>query len=153
VANATWTQTLDQTTAVSVYKRYATTAYDLKNQSILSIESISSPQSAPMNLTVFIQYISMVLGPVPEILNYSDIEAYKAGTTRYAVQFGWGVSAQTAQKTPRFLPSVNIKFSKDKAKLRDFPSKKQLSQVALTLEQCSILSPLPIISPPPKKQC
>lgn len=91
--NTTWTQTLDQTTAVSVYKRYATTAYDLKNQSILSIESISSPQPAPMNLTIFTQYISMVLGPVPEILNYSDVEAYKSGATRYAVQFGWGVSA------------------------------------------------------------
>lgn len=88
--NLTWTQSLDQTTSVSIYKRYATTAYDFKNMSILSVESVSSPVQEKADPKDFNSFLGIVLAPVPKILNFSDTAIFKSSATRYAAQYSLG---------------------------------------------------------------
>ena len=74
-----------------MYKRYATTAYDLKNLSILSIESISPPETTSINITDFALFCALLLGPIPPVLNFtSDANAYQIGATKYAIQYALG---------------------------------------------------------------
>lgn len=88
--NTTWTEALDQSTTVAMYKRYATTAYNLKNVSIMSIESISAPEQSKIDPSDFTFFCDLVLGSIPKNLNYSDPVGFNAGASRYTVQFGLG---------------------------------------------------------------
>ncbi|OBT90299.1 hypothetical protein VE02_03354 [Pseudogymnoascus sp. 03VT05] len=73
--NTTWTQKypMDQATTTSMYKRYATVAYDAKNISILSIERLTSPKATAIDADI--------------IRPTSASEAANACTS-YTVQYG-----------------------------------------------------------------
>ena len=62
--NTSWADPLQQTTSLTAYKRYATVAYDTRNLSILSVESISSPEPVEINATQLNELFSTVLTPV-----------------------------------------------------------------------------------------
>jgi hypothetical protein len=74
-----------------MYKRYATTAYDIRNLLILSIESVSAPKPTKAAASDFHIFCDAVLGSVPKVLNFTeDPNVFNHAATRYAVQFGIG---------------------------------------------------------------
>lgn len=86
--DTSWTDELQQTTSMSIFKRYSTTAYDSRNLSIRSVESISVPQPVeldPLDLrTVFTAILT------PGLTNSSDdTEAIDAGL----YYIGWALRA------------------------------------------------------------
>lgn len=62
--NTSWADPLQQTTSLTAYKRYATVAYDTQNLSILSVESISSPELVEIDATQLSEFFSAVLTPL-----------------------------------------------------------------------------------------
>ena len=60
-----WTLTLQQTTSMLLYKRYATVAYDSRNLSILSVESVSTPEPAPIDADAVREIATVVFMPGP----------------------------------------------------------------------------------------
>jgi hypothetical protein len=70
-SDLTWTDTINWNTTVTMYSRKASVAYDSQNISILSIESISEPISYPVPVADFQLYCSIVLAPIPTVLNMS----------------------------------------------------------------------------------
>ena len=50
---------------MSLYKRYATVAYDSRNLSILSVESVSPPEPAPVNAEAVREVATVVFMPGP----------------------------------------------------------------------------------------
>jgi len=75
--DTSWADQPDESTALSIHKRYATVVYDVNNFSILSIESITGPQPMPPafmaetvnNLT---HISSLVFQEIPFTFNMSD---------------------------------------------------------------------------------
>jgi hypothetical protein len=65
-----WTDSLQQGTSLSVFKRYATTAYDGRNLSIRSVESISGPQPSELNPVDLRTVFTAIL--TPGLTNSSD---------------------------------------------------------------------------------
>jgi hypothetical protein len=58
-----WTTPLQQTTSLDVFKRYATVAYDRQNESILTIEMISDPETEIIDPNDFRSVITKSLSP------------------------------------------------------------------------------------------
>ncbi|KFY76286.1 hypothetical protein V499_04012 [Pseudogymnoascus sp. VKM F-103] len=103
--NTTWTEKypMDQATTTSMYKRYATVAYDAKNMSILSIERLTSPQATAIDADIIRTYFGIVMKDQPAFANStapvfssansttpifkSNSEASNACTS-YTVQYG-----------------------------------------------------------------
>jgi hypothetical protein len=54
---------MDFTTSMSTFKRYATVAYDRRNSSIISIESISEPERELLTADSFFSVFTTVLNP------------------------------------------------------------------------------------------
>jgi hypothetical protein len=75
---------------MTVFKRHATVAYDLKNGSILSIESISSPTWTNVSASDLRQIYANALGPIPEQFNISD-EQFSDYAARYMTQYSLGI--------------------------------------------------------------
>jgi hypothetical protein len=75
--DTSWTDQPNQSTVLNIQKRYATVAYDVKNFSILSIESISNPvpttpvfiAEAVGNLT---HLFNLTFSAIPQTFNTSD---------------------------------------------------------------------------------
>ncbi|OBT75014.1 hypothetical protein VF21_06337 [Pseudogymnoascus sp. 05NY08] len=69
--NTTWTQKypMDQATTTSMYKRYATVAYDAKNMSILSIERLTYPQATAIDADIIRTYFGIVMQDQPAFAN------------------------------------------------------------------------------------
>jgi hypothetical protein len=88
--NTTWTETLAWNTTVNLYKRYATTAYDKTNLSILSIISLSDPLPRPLNASDFKELYTIVLGDIPDQKNSSTSIILSTSAVTYTVQFGLG---------------------------------------------------------------
>lgn len=65
--NTTWAIPLQQTTSMKTFKRYSTVAYDARNLSILSVESISSPEQVVLDSSDLSLIFSAVLTPTPNI--------------------------------------------------------------------------------------
>lgn len=87
--NTTWTAAMNQNTTVAMYKRYATTAYDSKNLSILSIESISAPQPATIAPSDFSLFFDIVFSPIAKSLNISnESNDFQIAATSYTFQYG-----------------------------------------------------------------
>lgn len=94
---------MDQATTTSMYKRYATVAYDAKNMSILSIERLTSPQATAIDADIIRTYFGIVMKDQPAFANStapvfssansttpifkSNSEASNACTS-YTVQYG-----------------------------------------------------------------
>lgn len=64
-----WINLPETSTSLSIYKRYATVAYDSRNISILSIEKISSPVPANVEARDFLTYFSAFLNPSSPLAN------------------------------------------------------------------------------------
>jgi hypothetical protein len=62
--NTNWTSTLQQTTSLDIFKRYATVAYDRQNSSILDLETISAPETVSINSNDLLAIIGKSLTPV-----------------------------------------------------------------------------------------
>lgn len=60
-----WTLALQQTTSMLLYKRYATVAYDSRNLSILSVESVSTPELARIDADAVREVATAVFMPGP----------------------------------------------------------------------------------------
>jgi hypothetical protein len=60
-----WTTSLDQSTSMTIFKRYATVAYDARNLSIQSVESISSPELVEYHADDLHQIFTAALTPHP----------------------------------------------------------------------------------------
>src|SRR6266496_5500888 len=58
-----WTSTLDQSTSMAIFKRYVTVAYDSRNLSILSVESLSSLEVAEFHSQNLHQIFTAALTP------------------------------------------------------------------------------------------
>lgn len=93
---------MDQATTTSMYKRYASVAYDAKNMSILSIERLSSPQATAIDAEIIRTYFGIVMRDQPAFAN-STAPAFSANNpepvfkdnyeaanacTAYTVQYG-----------------------------------------------------------------
>lgn len=52
-SDLSWTQPLQETTSLNVFKRYSTVAYDRQNLSILSVQSISPPHQIQLDIPGF----------------------------------------------------------------------------------------------------
>ncbi|KFY92697.1 hypothetical protein V498_04812 [Pseudogymnoascus sp. VKM F-4517 (FW-2822)] len=103
--NTTWTEKypMDQATTTSMYKRYATVAYDARNLSILSIERLTSPQETAIDAEIIRTYFGIVMKDQPAFANSTapafaednsttpvfktNFEAANACTS-YTVQYG-----------------------------------------------------------------
>src|SRR5436305_4862140 len=62
--NTSWANPLQQTIAMSTFKRYATVAYDTQNLSIVSIQSISTPERIEVDPVQLRRIHSKVLTPI-----------------------------------------------------------------------------------------
>jgi len=60
-ANLSWTNSTDQIIAMNAFKRTSTTAYSSQNLSILTLESISAPETYEPNVTAFRKGLDAVL--------------------------------------------------------------------------------------------
>jgi hypothetical protein len=88
--DTSWTSYPQQSTVLSIRKRYASVAYDLANFSILSIESISDPEpitptfvtNTVGNLT---KIFNLAFSPIPNTFNTSDrnFETYAASWSNF----------------------------------------------------------------------
>jgi hypothetical protein len=58
-----WTSPLQQSTSLDIFKRYATVAYDRQNSSIVSLETISPPETASINSSDLLAIIGKTLSP------------------------------------------------------------------------------------------
>jgi hypothetical protein len=97
--DTSWTKTLDQITTMSLYKRYATVAYDPRNLSILSVMSVTDPTpidsdaafSMARNLSE-IYALGLELFPLPPLFNSSSQDFADAATI-FSSQFdiGWAL--------------------------------------------------------------
>lgn len=94
---------MDQATTTSMYKRYATVAYDAKNLSILSIERLSQPQATAIDADIIRTYFGIVMEDQPAFANStapafasdnSTTPVFKGNSeaanacTSYTVQYG-----------------------------------------------------------------
>lgn len=84
--NTSWADPLQQTTSLMAYKRYATVAYDTRNLSILSVESISSPEPVDLRATQLNEIFSAVLTP---LMNGSSEDNDLANTL--LIETGWAL--------------------------------------------------------------
>ncbi|KAI9786498.1 MAG: hypothetical protein M1839_006958 [Geoglossum umbratile] len=87
--DTTWAGKLDQSTSLSLFKRYATVAYDRNNFSIRSIESISPPSAEVLVAQDFTKVYKAVFAPIPEQLNPSASD-FKGFAAIYSLQVGIG---------------------------------------------------------------
>jgi hypothetical protein len=93
---------------MSLFKRYATIAYDSNNFSIISIESISAPVSIPVNKSDYETFFSIVLAPIPQQLNSSD-PTFQDSVTSYTEQFGLGWILRTYHdELPALRNQINL---------------------------------------------
>jgi hypothetical protein len=93
---------------MSLFKRYATIAYDANNFSIISIESISAPVSIPVNKSDYETFFSIVLAPIPQQLNSSD-PTFQDSVTSYTEQFGLGWILRTyGDELPALRNQINL---------------------------------------------
>jgi hypothetical protein len=72
---------------VTSFQRFADTAYDSKNGSILSIERISKPSIVPIDPVDFRRYYDLILAQTPPILNQSDPN-FSGEAVGYTAQYG-----------------------------------------------------------------
>jgi hypothetical protein len=79
-----WTYALDQSTSLNVFKRYSTVAYDAANLSILSVESITTPQVVTINPEQFRTIFSTIFTPAANVTS-DDSEM----TNALLFQTGW----------------------------------------------------------------
>src|SRR5579859_340885 len=90
IADLSWTNALEQSTSLLVFKRYATTAYDGRNFSILSVESISSPEPtyiSPIDMrTIFAFVLSPGLNATSDDTEASNSLMYTVGCLALVVQ-------------------------------------------------------------------
>ncbi|KFY15941.1 hypothetical protein V492_01667 [Pseudogymnoascus sp. VKM F-4246] len=102
--NTTWTQKypMDQATTTSMYKRYASVAYDAKNMSILSIERLSDPEVTAIDAEIIRTYFGIVMEDQPAFANstapaftannqkpvFKNNNAAANACTSYTVQYG-----------------------------------------------------------------
>lgn len=89
-SNTTWMNTTDWGVRVSLFQRIATVAYDRLNVSILTIESIESPTTLPINPADFRQYHNIVLGSIPETPLNSTSPDFSGLAVSYTAQYGLG---------------------------------------------------------------
>ena len=83
-SDTNWFYSLQQTTSLNVFKRYSTVAYDRRNLSILSIESISRPEPVGINSTDLHRAFSFTLTPGSNATS-DDTEL----TNALLFQIGW----------------------------------------------------------------
>lgn len=83
-SDLSWSYTLQQATAMNVYKRYSTVAYDRRNLSILSVESISEPVPVKINPLDYRAAFDAIYTPSPN--NTSDDAEM---TNSLIFQSGW----------------------------------------------------------------
>jgi len=88
--DTSWTSYPQQSTVLSIRKRYASVAYDLANFSILSIESISDPEPiTPTFVTDTVgnltKIFNLAFSPIPNTFNTSDrnFETYAASWSNF----------------------------------------------------------------------
>ena len=85
-----WTNELQDTTTVTMYKRTATTAYDIANMSILSIEEISEPVKYPMDPSAFATFFRHISKKVPDRMNITERAKLMDASASYTTQMGLG---------------------------------------------------------------
>lgn len=85
-ADLNWTYTLQQATAMKVFKRYSTVAYDRHNLSILSIESISPPQLVELSAPDYRYLFNSIFTPKA---NATSVDTEMINSLLY--QIGWGL--------------------------------------------------------------
>lgn len=106
---------MQQTTVMSVFKRYATTAYDGWNLSILRIESLSPPNSSKINPLDFRTIFTAIL--TPGLTNSVDDTAsivaglYYIGWALRAYQDEFTTNSQLPLTVLRGLLTVPIQFA------------------------------------------
>ena len=83
-SDMSWTDTLQQTTSLNIFKRYSTVVYDRQNLSILSIESISPPVIADIDPESWRSLCAYVSTPGANITS-EDTEM----TNSWLFQVGW----------------------------------------------------------------
>jgi hypothetical protein len=83
-SDTNWTNTLEQSTSLNIFKRYSTVAYDRQNLSILSIESISDPEPVEINPSDLRRVYSFILSPGSNATS-DDTEV----TNALLFQIGW----------------------------------------------------------------
>jgi hypothetical protein len=89
--NQTWTEFTTWNTTVEMLKRTATTAYSITNISILSVDAISEPISAPIDKKNIETYLGIVMEDVPNAINRTnDTYGYEVGATSFQAQWGLG---------------------------------------------------------------
>ncbi|KAH0559350.1 hypothetical protein GP486_004138 [Trichoglossum hirsutum] len=84
-----WATIPEQNTSLSLFKRYATVAYDRNNFSILSVESISDPSLVPLVVQDYRNIYERVFAPVPKDLNTLAL-GFNDSATTYTMQAGIG---------------------------------------------------------------
>jgi hypothetical protein len=85
-----WKNQPDESTVLNVRKRYATVAYDIRNFSILSIESIGNPEPMTASFTAeavgnLTKIFSLAFSSVPNTFNTTDgnFETYAASWSNF----------------------------------------------------------------------
>ncbi|KAH0551196.1 hypothetical protein GP486_007477 [Trichoglossum hirsutum] len=79
-----WTNSVDETTSLSVFNQTATTAYNRQNNSILNVKTVSSPQPVPIDPADFRAIWTKLFDPGD---NSTSNDAVMVGS--FIFQLGW----------------------------------------------------------------
>jgi hypothetical protein len=110
-----WTTPLQQTTSLDILKRYATVAYDRQNSSILTIETISDPETAIIDPSEFrsivTKALSQDLNGTNDDIAMSEAVAYQLGFVLRINQDNYPDDNHTVLNLLRGVLTVPIQWS------------------------------------------